>query len=501
MAIYHCSIQVVGRSAGRSSVAAAAYRSGTKLTSMYDGVTSDYTKKSWIEFTEIRLPEQAPKEYLEREKLWNAVEMSEKSRDSQLAREVELALPIEMNLEQQIELVREYVDHNFVKAGMCADIAIHNPPLTDDRHRPINEEGKPTKNQDEMIFRNPHAHILLTVRPIDDNGKWESKSQKEYLCIRGNEEKGFTSEEFKIQKDNGWHKQFRYYTPENTKVWLDEMTANRLELKRVDRNPKCSQYGRKNPTVEYWNQKERVEEWRKSWEVICNDKLLEAGSEARIDSRSFETQGLETLPTVHMGPQAYNMEKRAIREVMEGKDETEVEHSDVAQVNQEVKSYNKLLARFHELQDTIKQKIDDLVETAKEIKNRIADKLASFSLKRIADDQDESRIQAVQKEIEKVQRLNEGSYEKIGQYKSSGKKELIYKEYAKIHSRDESLENTVKRYGFESMEDYQEYVQSRSVENQKVSYANVQQERVFLQELTEVLPREEVEKNNERELK
>lgn len=266
MAIYHCSIQVVGRSAGRSSVAAAAYRSGTKLTSMYDGVTSDYTKKSWIEFTEIRLPEQAPKEYLEREKLWNAVEMSEKSRDSQLAREVELALPIEMNLEQQIELVREYVDHNFVKAGMCADIAIHNPPLTDDRHRPINEEGKPTKNQDEMIFRNPHAHILLTVRPIDDNGKWESKSQKEYLCIRGNEEKGFTSEEFKIQKDNGWHKQFRYYTPENTKVWLDEMTANRLELKRVDRNPKCSQYGRKNPTVEYWNQKERVEEWRKEFE-------------------------------------------------------------------------------------------------------------------------------------------------------------------------------------------------------------------------------------------
>lgn len=491
MAIYHCSIQVVGRSAGRSSVAAAAYRSGTKLTSMYDGVTSDYTKKSWIEFTEIRLPEQAPKEYLEREKLWNAVEMSEKSRDSQLAREVELALPIEMNLEQQIELVREYVDHNFVKAGMCADIAIHNPPLTDDRHRPINEEGKPTKNQDEMIFQNPHAHILLTVRPIDENGKWESKSQKEYLCIRGNEEKGFTSEEFKIQKDNGWHKQFRYYTPENTKVWLDEMTANRLELKRVDRNPKCSQYGRKNPTVEYWNQKERVEEWRKSWEMICNDKLLEAGSEARIDSRSFETQGLETLPTVHMGPQAYNMEKRAIREVMEGKDETEVEHSDVAQVNQEVKSYNKLLVRFHELQESIKQKIDDLVEKAKEIKNRIADKLAGFSVKKIADDQDESRIQAVQKEIEKVQRLNEGSYEKIGQYKSSGKKELIYKEYAKIHNREESLENTLKRYGFDSIENYREFVQGRARDKQEVIDERVERDRIFLQELSEVLPSKE----------
>ena len=176
---------------------------------------------------------------------------------------------------------------------------------------------------------------------------------------------------------------------------------------------------------------------------------------------------------------------------MEGKDETEVEHSDVAQVNQEVKSYNKLLARFHELQDTIKQKIDDLVETAKEIKNRIADKLASFSVKKIADDQDESRIQAVQKEIEKVQRLNEGSYEKIGQYKSSGKKELIYKEYAKIHNREESLENTLKRYGFDSIENYREFVQGRARDKQEVIDERVERDRFFLQELSEVLPSKE----------
>lgn len=491
MAIYHCSIQVVGRSAGRSSVAAAAYRSGTKLTSMYDGVTSDYTKKSWIEFTEIRLPEQAPREYQDRETLWNAVEMSEKSRDSQLAREVELALPIEMNLEQQKELVREYVDRNFVKAGMCADIAIHNPPLTDDRHRPIDDAGKPTQDISKMTFYNPHAHILLTVRPIDEKGNWESKSKKEYLCIRGNEERGFTSEEFKREKDNGWHKQYRYYTPEKKKVWLDEMTANRLELERVDRNPKCSQYGRKNPTVEYWNSKERVDEWRKSWEVVCNDKLQEIGSDSRIDSRSFETQGIEMLPTVHLGPQANNMEKRARREVLEGKDESKVEHSDVAQINQEVKAYNKLLLRFHELQKIVKQKFDDLIEKAKEVKNRIADNLAKRSVKKTADDRDESRVQAVQKEIEKVQRLNEGSYERIGQYKSSGKKELIYKEYAMIHNREESLENTLKRYGFDSIENYREFVQGRARDKQEVIDERVERDRVFLQELSEVLPSEE----------
>ena len=101
MAIYHCSVQIIGRNAGRSSVAAAAYRAGEKLVNEYDGIEHDFTRKNWVEFTEIILPDNAPKEYSDRSTLWNAVEMAEKSKDAQLCREFELALPIEMTREQE----------------------------------------------------------------------------------------------------------------------------------------------------------------------------------------------------------------------------------------------------------------------------------------------------------------------------------------------------------------------------------------------------------------
>ena len=104
MAIYHCAVKIIGRSAGRSSVAAAAYRSAECLTNEYDGIEHDFTKKGWVEFTEIILPENAPVEYKDRSTLWNAVEAVEKSQDAQLAREFEVALPAELTREQQIEL-------------------------------------------------------------------------------------------------------------------------------------------------------------------------------------------------------------------------------------------------------------------------------------------------------------------------------------------------------------------------------------------------------------
>ena len=128
MAIYHCSVKIIGRSAGRSSVAAAAYRSGECLTNEYDGVKHDFTKKNWVEFTEIMLPANAPEEYKDRSTIWNAVEWAEKSQDAQLAREFEVALPVELTREQQIEVVEKFVVENLVSQGMIADIALHNPP-------------------------------------------------------------------------------------------------------------------------------------------------------------------------------------------------------------------------------------------------------------------------------------------------------------------------------------------------------------------------------------
>ena len=109
MAIFHFSVQIIGRQAGRSAVAASAYRSAEKLTNQYDGLTHDYTKKQWITHTEILLPEHSPPEFKDREALWNSVEAIEKPSTAQLAREITIALPRELSPEAQITLIKEFV--------------------------------------------------------------------------------------------------------------------------------------------------------------------------------------------------------------------------------------------------------------------------------------------------------------------------------------------------------------------------------------------------------
>jgi ATP-dependent exoDNAse (exonuclease V) alpha subunit len=147
MAIYHFSVKVISRSAGRSSVAAAAYRAGEKITNERDGLTHDYSNKQGVLHSEILLPENVPLEYADRAMLWNTVEQTEKRRDAQTARDVDFALPIELNRDEQIELAREFVMENFVDKGMIADLAIHD-----------------TGNG------NPHAHVLLTMREVSELG-------------------------------------------------------------------------------------------------------------------------------------------------------------------------------------------------------------------------------------------------------------------------------------------------------------------------------------------
>ncbi len=117
IAIFHCPIQIIKRSVGRSAIAAAAYRSGEKLTSEWDGLTRDYTHKPGVVYSEIMLPAHAPPEFSDRATLWNSVEQIEKASDAQLAREIEVALPVELSRAEQLALVRSYVRDNFVAAG------------------------------------------------------------------------------------------------------------------------------------------------------------------------------------------------------------------------------------------------------------------------------------------------------------------------------------------------------------------------------------------------
>lgn len=226
-----------------SAVGASAYRSGEVLKNEYDGITHDFTRKRGIVHTEILLPPHAPPDFADRSTLWNSVEKIEKSKNSQLAREIEVALPIELDREQQIQLVRDYVQKNFVSVGMCADIAIHDK-----------ETG------------NPHAHIMLTMRPLEQSGEWGAKSKKEYILDKNGQ---------RIKLKNGSFK------------------------------------SRKIDTVD-WNSKEKAEVWREAWADCVNSSLAEQGIQEKVDHRSYERQGIEKIPSVHMGVSATQMERRGI---------------------------------------------------------------------------------------------------------------------------------------------------------------------------------------------
>lgn len=151
MAIYHLSAKVIGRSSGRSVVAASAYRAGQRLTNDHDGLTHDYHRRRGVEHAEVMAPTNAPSWMSDRSKLWNAVEAAEKRKDAQLAREIEIALPRELTPDQRRELVRAFVGQEFVSRGMIADVAIHCPAARDGEAQ-------------------PHAHVLLTTRVLTGDG-------------------------------------------------------------------------------------------------------------------------------------------------------------------------------------------------------------------------------------------------------------------------------------------------------------------------------------------
>ena len=271
MAIYHLEAKVVSRGAGRSAVAAAAYLSCSRMLNEYDGVQHDYTRKQGLVWQQIFLPVAAPAEWQDRETLWNAVEENEKTKDSRLAREFVVALPIELSKAQWERLLSDFISDTFVSDGMCADVAIHDP------YPP---------------GHNPHAHILLTVRPLDEKGKWQYKTEKEYLCVKNGKEQGFTAAEFKQAQADGWEKQYQYKVGKK-KVYMTPSAAQAQGYERVSKYPKSIKYGRQNPISERWNSEEQLVLWRKAWADVTNLHLERAGQEERIDHRSHAERGFD----------------------------------------------------------------------------------------------------------------------------------------------------------------------------------------------------------------
>ncbi len=340
MAIYHLEAKVVSRGAGRSACAASAYLSCSRILNDYDGVQHDYTRKQGLVWQEVFLPDMAPPAWQDREVLWNVVEENEKTKDSRLAREFVVALPIELSPEQWQMLLTDFVQNQFVADGMCADMAIHDP---------------------DPPGHNPHAHIMLTVRPLDEQGKWQYKTEKEYLCIRNGEEQGFTAAEFKTAQWEGWEKQYQYKVGRK-KVYMSSSEAKNHGYERVSKYPKSTKYGRQNPISERWNSEEQLIIWRKAWADVTNKYLERYGHEERIDHRSFADRGIDEQPTVHEGVAARAMEAKGII-------------SDRCELNRQIKADNKLLrelkAQVKKLAEVVIQSVPAMAEAMEKLRTNM----------------------------------------------------------------------------------------------------------------------------------
>ena len=217
----HCKITIIKRSNNESAVSAAAYQSGEKLFSEYDQEQKYYPYKNEVTHKEIMLPPHAPPEYADRNTLWNSAEAQEKQWNSQLARRFVLAIPREIPPGQYADLIRDYCREFFVSKGMIADFAIHDKG-----------DG------------NPHAHILLTMRAMDEKGKWLPKCRKVYDLDKNGERIRLPSGRWKSHKEN---------------------------------------------TVD-WNDQKYAEIWRQGWADTANRYLEANNRPERLDLRSYARQ-------------------------------------------------------------------------------------------------------------------------------------------------------------------------------------------------------------------
>ena len=339
MAIYHMEAKIVSRGTGRSAVAASAYMSCSRMLNYYDGVQHDYTRKQGLVWQQVFLPPIAPAKWQDREKLWNAVEQAEKTKDSRLAREFVVALPVELNRKDRIALLEEFIQANFVADGMCADAAIHDT----DGH-------------------NPHAHILLTMRPLNEDGTWQYKTEKEYLCVRNGEEHGFTAAEYKAAQAGSWEKQYQYRAGKK-KAYLTPSEAEAHGYERISKYPKSTQFGRQNPISERWNSDKQLLVWREAWADAANKYLaLYPWMDERIDHRSHAARGIDEQSTIHEGVIARAMEQNG-------------SVSDRCELNRQIKADNKLLrelkAQVAKLLDAVKNTIPAIAETMETIRQNM----------------------------------------------------------------------------------------------------------------------------------
>lgn len=310
---------IVKRSKGQSAVEKASYISRSILVSEYDGQTYRPKYHEDLLHSEISLPQNAPKEYADRATLWNAVELSEKGQKSQLARMLKASLPNEWSYELAEEVVRDYVQRNFVDKGMCVDWAIHDSE---------NDKGQ----------RNLHIHVLLTMRPLTENGEWGAKTKKIYVL-----------------DENG----------ERIPL-IDKKTGQQKVDKRNRKQWKCQ-------TVEStdWNSRENAMMWRRDLADTINATNEQLGIAVHWEHRSFKEQGIDKEPTIHIGAVANALERKGIQ-------------TERGNINREIIRGNVLLEQAKEMLELAKQEVrsiqySGLKEVAVNVKNEVMEMIAKVA--------------------------------------------------------------------------------------------------------------------------
>ena len=265
-------------------MAGASYYLGQKLYSEYDHEWKyPHSDPKRVRYTEVMLPSNAPPAYADRQALWNAVDAAEKSNKAQTARRFTITLPRELTFEQNLALIRDYCTKQFVDKGMICDLYYH-------------DSGN----------GNPHVHLMLTMRAMDENGRWLPKTKTAYVLDDNGQ---------RIRETNG--------------KWLRE---------RMD-------------TVD-WNDQKYAEIWRHEWEIAQNNALEAAGRTERIDMRSYERQGITDLvPQIHLGPEAAALERKGIS-TTRGEHNREIKH-----VNALIRGLQKTIIELNEWLQKIRETI------------------------------------------------------------------------------------------------------------------------------------------------
>lgn len=312
MSIYSCHISNVSRAKGSSSCATLSYISAEKVREDRTGELYQYGRSERVMEVGTILPKGAPSEYQDPKKLFNAIENYETASNARTAKKIMVALPREFDLEKQKEVIENYIKENITAQGYACTYAIH-----------IDKENS-----------NPHAHILIANRQINDRGEWSTKSRKEYAL----DEKG---ERIPQLDENGEQKLGK----RNEKLW-----------KRV------------SVQVNPLDKKETLENLREGWAVECNKHLAQ---EQQIDHRSLAEQGKEEEPTIHEGYVARKIEKQGgVSELCEQNRQITQRNNLLKQIQAELKNIKEKLSAFvQEKGASINDRIGELLKRRNAIKS------------------------------------------------------------------------------------------------------------------------------------